>query len=177
MSLAAFAVLVSVLAVAVWTDARRRRIPNGLTLGGLAAACIAAFTVDGFQGLVAAAAGALAGAALLLPLYLPRGLGAGDVKLMGVVGACLGPVGAVEAALFTLVAGALFALPRLVFRPDRGNAVRHVAGMSTAVGPVGAGCDLQPARKQKFPYASAIAVGAALAAWRGGIAAALGLPA
>jgi prepilin peptidase CpaA len=176
MSFATALVLVPVLAVAVWFDARRRRIPNGLTLCGFAAALAFATLAGGVHGILGAVAGALTGAALLLPFYLAGGLGAGDVKLMGVVGACLGPVGAIEATLFALVAGALIALLKLIAGPVR-NADRRLAGASVSMGPVRSAGALQPARKQQLPYAGAIAIGAVLAAWRAGIVAtALGVP-
>lgn len=71
-------------AVGVW-DARFRRIPNTLTLGGWAAG-IAALSLSG-QGLLGASVGScLAGAcvalALSVPAYAFGKLGAGDVKLL-----------------------------------------------------------------------------------------------
>ena len=77
------------LTAGIW-DLRTRRIPNWLVLSGL----LLGFLLNGFlflgPGLLHAAAGF--GLALLIyfPLYLLRGMGAGDVKLMAALGAIAG---------------------------------------------------------------------------------------
>lgn len=55
-------------------------------------------------------AGWVTGLALLLPLYLLRIMGAGDVKLMAMTGAFLGPQATVGALLCVLLAGGVLAL-------------------------------------------------------------------
>ncbi len=79
-----------VIPAAIW-DFRRRRVPNWLTLPGL-------FLGIGLNVFLFETAGlwmALKGLGLALlfyfPLYLLRGVGAGDVKLMAAVGAIVGP--------------------------------------------------------------------------------------
>jgi prepilin peptidase CpaA len=54
--------------------------------------------------------GMLAGVALLICFYLLGGMGAGDVKLMGAVGAFLGPQGALMAFICTALLGGLYAV-------------------------------------------------------------------
>lgn len=78
------------LLMAGWTDWRTRRIPNWLTVPGLLTGLLANWLVFGPPGLWMALKGAGLGLALLLPLVLVRGLGAGDWKLIGAVGAILG---------------------------------------------------------------------------------------
>lgn len=76
--------------VAVVTDARARRIPNALT-GPLFCAGLLLAAMLG--GLAAMGEAALAAALLALPyvlLFVFAGGGAGDAKLMGAIGACLG---------------------------------------------------------------------------------------
>jgi prepilin peptidase CpaA len=85
----------------------------------------------------------------LLPFYLAGGFGAGDVKAMGVVGAFLGPKGALFAALGTLGIGGVGAL--LVLAALRWQAARR-----------GRAWQLSDARRQHFPYGLAIACGTAL---------------
>ena len=82
-------------------DLRSRRIPNRLVLAGvlLAAVMHAALLATGQPALAGDAwwstpAGLLAGAAALLPLYLLRATGAGDVKLVAMV-----EMGGLEAAV------------------------------------------------------------------------------
>jgi prepilin peptidase CpaA len=57
-----------------------------------------------------AVAGWLVGVALFLPFFALGGMGAGDVKLLGTLGACLGPLTAVWVALYASLAGGLMAL-------------------------------------------------------------------
>ncbi len=73
-------------------DLRWRRIPNWLTVPGLVAGLTVHSVLSGWHGTLFALEGALLALGLLLPLVLLRGLGAGDWKLLGAVGAILGPV-------------------------------------------------------------------------------------
>jgi prepilin peptidase CpaA len=79
-----------VLTAAIY-DLRFRRIPNWLNLSGI----ILGFGLNIFLfqwgGMVKAGEGMLLAFAVYLPLYLLRGMGAGDVKLMAAVGALVGP--------------------------------------------------------------------------------------
>lgn len=74
-----------------WSDWRNRRIPNWLTVSGLVFGVVVNLLLYGQAGARAAFEGAGMGLALLLPVVLLRGLGAGDWKLMGALGALLGP--------------------------------------------------------------------------------------
>jgi prepilin peptidase CpaA len=73
-------------------DWRSRRIPNWLTVPGLLLGVTAHTILSDWHGTLFALEGAGLALLILLPLVLLRGLGAGDWKLMGAVGAMLGPV-------------------------------------------------------------------------------------
>ena len=73
-------------------DWRSRRIPNWLTVPGLLIGVGTHSMLTGWHGTVFALEGAALALILLLPLVLLRALGAGDWKLMGAVGAFLGPM-------------------------------------------------------------------------------------
>lgn len=97
-------VLAGVLLYAVVSDVQTRRIPNLLTLPGILAG-LAFFAVEGgVRGLLTGLAGTAAGVALLFLPFAYGGMGAGDVKLLAVVGAFGGPrfafVSFLGAALF-----------------------------------------------------------------------------
>jgi prepilin peptidase CpaA len=92
------------------TDLRSRRIPNVLTFGAAAAALIYSGATAGWSGLGGAALGWLIGAAIFIVPFALGGLGAGDVKLLGALGAWLGPAGAIWVALYTGVAGGVMAI-------------------------------------------------------------------
>ena len=85
-------------------DWRSRRIPNWLTVPGLLSGVVANTVLKGWHGVLFSLEGAALALVLLLPLVLLRALGAGDWKLMGAVGAFLGPI----LFLFVLV-GSIFA--------------------------------------------------------------------
>lgn len=92
------------------TDLRSRRIPNALTLGTAAAALVVQGLVNGAPGFEAAALGWITGLALFLPFFLLGGLGAGDVKLLGALGACLGAAAVLHVAMYTAIAGGVLAV-------------------------------------------------------------------
>jgi prepilin peptidase CpaA len=96
--------------VAVAWDVATRRIPNALTFGAALAALVVHAYLGGWTGLGMAAVGWAAGVALFFPVFALGGMGAGDVKLLGAVGAWLGPVAAVWVALYAGIAGGLMGL-------------------------------------------------------------------
>ena len=73
-------------------DWRSRRIPNWLTVPGLIIGVVAHTLISRWPGAKLSLEGAGLALGLLLPFVLLRALGAGDWKLMGAVGAFLGPV-------------------------------------------------------------------------------------
>jgi prepilin peptidase CpaA len=104
------AIVIGIGITACVTDLRSRRIPNVLTFGAAAAALVYSGASGGWSGFGSAALGWLiGGAAFIIPFAL-GGLGGGDVKLLGALGAWLGPAGAIWVALYTGVAGGVMAL-------------------------------------------------------------------
>jgi len=102
--------LIMLVALAAMSDVKSRRIPNVLVLAGLIVALLVQVVLPtglGWQGWVY---GMLAGFAAFLPLYLLRGMAAGDVKLMATVGAFVGWAMALKIALLTFVIGGVMSL-------------------------------------------------------------------
>jgi len=112
--------LAGFLLVAAWHDIRSHRIPNYLVLGGSVLGLILNTVtppgigflseLPGGTGLIDALAGLAIGLAVMLPLYFLRAMGAGDIKLMAMTGAFLGPREILGAILGTFVAGGVLAL-------------------------------------------------------------------
>lgn len=165
--------LLLVLALAIRADQLEHRIPNNLTLTGLVLGLGCSTLADGVSGALAAAGGAITGGAVLLPFYLRRGMGAGDVKLMGASGAFLGPAPALVAAALALIAGAVLALgitaAQLIAPRLRGGEPRLIGGPESTTGSTG----FLAVRETRFPYAIAIAVGVTAVLWQRGAIGAL----
>ena len=103
-------ILTAALLAASLTDLAHRRIPNVITYPLAACGLVCHFASAGTNGLIFALTGILAGAALLLPFYMLGGMGAGDVKLLAASGSILGPFGIFTAALYSALAGGIYAL-------------------------------------------------------------------
>jgi prepilin peptidase CpaA len=165
--------LLGLLVHAVWTDIQSRRISNGLVLLGL----MAGFALQGLVtpgaglfahpfgglGLLSAAGGMLTGFGLLLPMYALGAMGAGDVKLMAMIGVFLGPKDAVGAMLATAVVGGVLALAVALYGRHLGRVLANVRqllmnGVLHAATPGGFAGEMAQTTG-KLPYAVAIATG------------------
>jgi prepilin peptidase CpaA len=159
-SIATPVLLIAVLAVAVRHDLASHRIPNWLTFGALGAGVVLAVVNNGTPGLLNALAGAFIGLACLIPLYLAKGMGAGDVKMMAAVGAFLGPYNAIFAVVLTLAAGAIVGIAVVAWRRVE---------MNTTAGEMTTAPLLTRMGKERFPYAVAIATGVIATLWLRGL--------
>lgn len=160
------AVLIALVGIATVFDIREHRIPNWLVAGGAVYAVVYHSVLPAGQGAVFTLAGLAVGMSALLPLYALGTMGAGDVKLMGMVGAYLGYTATINAILATLVAGGVLALlasaykralPQLIDNLYTMIVQRHIRQMGGA----GAGSAQPRASVGKLPYAVAIAAGTA----------------
>jgi prepilin peptidase CpaA len=158
--------LVVVLAagvIASWIDLRSRRVPNLLTMPLACAGVLLA--VIGASGLSAtdAVLGLLVGLGVMLPLHVLGGTGAGDVKLMAAFGALLGPAGVLGAFIRMAIIGGVIALGIAIQRGRLRETLNGTALLVARVDGVAASLE-HPAVNNKFPYAPAVALGAALVA-------------
>jgi prepilin peptidase CpaA len=106
-----FRVLVVIVSSAAGLiDLRTRRIPNWLAAAGLAAGFAARYYAEGAPGLLTAGKGLGLAVVIYFPLWLLRGMGAGDVKLMAALGAIAGPAHWFLIFLASSILGAVAAL-------------------------------------------------------------------
>lgn len=101
--------LLMVTSIAAGFDIRTHKIPNLLTFPAMLVLLGYYTALWGWDGFVFSAGGLGTGIALLLLPYLMGGMGAGDAKLMGVVGAALGMEKTITAFLFVAVMGCIYA--------------------------------------------------------------------
>jgi prepilin peptidase CpaA len=156
--------LIIILTFATREDLLNHRIPNVLVVLGLGIGILVQTSVRGWDGASFSLLGALVGLGGLLPFYLLRAMGAGDVKLMAAVGSFLGPMAAGLAVALTLIVGALLAIGFVVLR----TLSRETPSGTTLASPLHWLVTWESARRERFPYALAIAVGTLLLVWQQG---------
>ena len=167
-SVALFLVL-GVVWLAAYLDLGRRRIPNALTMAAATTGLIIQVALSGVSGLMTGAGGLVIGLVILLPGYLLRTTGAGDVKLMAAVGAFLGPYWILGAGILSILVGSLiaaaFALSTLVSTSATSPWPRYKLMLQTMVS-TGRVSYVPPAEGEvmgrKFPFAVSIAIGTTL---------------
>jgi leader peptidase (prepilin peptidase)/N-methyltransferase len=107
------------LALAALVDLHERKLPNRLLAAALAAALGGALASFDRDVIVASLIGMLLAGGLMLLVRLSRGLGMGDVKMAGVVGASTGSVALVAAPLALAIASLLASAYGLLARRRR----------------------------------------------------------
>lgn len=158
--------LFGALAIAAVWDWRTRRIPNGLICTGMAIAlCVQLLAHGAAAGTWAWFSGWLTGMGLFLGFYLLRGMGAGDVKLMGVVGAFTSPAAALTIGVVACVFGGIMALAVMLCRKQR-NDIWHALLVTVTTLQSKEAASLRALSQglgksgTRLPYALAIAAGA-----------------
>lgn len=122
--------LAPLLVALVWAaavDVRTRRIPNWLTFGLLAAGLARPLMPAAPITMADATLGALSGIGLLLPLFLLRAVGGGDVKLLAAVGAWLGPAGVMAVFVVEAMVGMVVAIAQAIAQRRVGALLHNTA--------------------------------------------------
>jgi prepilin peptidase CpaA len=110
------AALIILVSTAAWTDLRTRRIPNWINVSGAAIGLVLHIYYGGISGAIQSLAGAALGLAIFLGLYAAGGMGAGDVKLFGAVGAFAGPQSLLLVFVFTGLLGGVAGVALAFYR-------------------------------------------------------------
>lgn len=168
--------LSGLLGTAVWHDIRSRRIPNAIVFAGALAGLALHLLLPAGAGLFAAPMGGLGwasslgglalGLLVLMPMYALRLMGAGDVKLLAMVGAFVGAGAILPITVAIFAAGGvlalLFALGQGSLRPLLRNAWQMMiySGWSALSGRLAVAPPV--AASGRLPYAVAIAAGTML---------------
>ena len=161
--------LIGILIIAAIIDISLHKIPNFLTFPTIIIALLYNFIYHGFNGDLFSIAGLLVGMISLGILYIFGAMGAGDVKLMGAVGAVLGPKTVLNAFLFTGIIGGIYAVVIILFRFEASkkllNRIMVTLRALLSTGnfiPIPAGEDEKP---PNLCYGIAIALGALITIW------------
>jgi prepilin peptidase CpaA len=142
-------------------DWRYRRIPNWLTVSGLAAGVAVNTILFRWPGLKAALLGTALGLGLLLPFVLLRSLGAGDWKLAGALGACLGPRQLFAVLMGTILVAGVMALAMVIWKGRLKRTLLNMAHLLDALFSLrmpGPEVSLDDPQATKIPFGVAMAV-------------------
>jgi len=146
-------------------DARQRRVPNWLTLPGVVLGLALNTFLFETAGLWLSLKGLGLAMAVYLPLYLLRGMGAGDVKLMAAIGALVGPANWFGILVLTSLFGAVAALGAIAikgrFRQTMWNVWMILVSIRLRQAPYQANPDLDISsdRAVRLPHAISICLG------------------
>ncbi len=108
--------LVILVLTSAVTDFAKKKIYNYQTYPAMIIGLFIGFLVGGLKGLLLNAAGLGTGIILLLPFFLVRGLGAGDVKLLGAIGALKGAEFVIWTMFYTGLIGGAVAMAVIIWR-------------------------------------------------------------
>lgn len=146
-------------------DWRSRRIPNWLTVPALLVGIVGNTLFAGWPGTVAALEGAGLGLVLLFPLVIMRAMGAGDWKLVGGMGAFVGPRPLLLVLVVALIVAGVFALAMVIYQRRLGQTLGNIGRLLFAFAsgrPGDPAISLDNPTAAKIPFGVAFAVAAIL---------------
>jgi prepilin peptidase CpaA len=118
--------LMVTLLICLYTDLKKRKIYNAVLLPSLLLGLFLNWLYDGHRGLINSEQGFLLGLGLLLIPFLIGGVGAGDVKLLAVIGGIKGTEFVFLTFLGTGIAGGIIALGILIYQRRLGETLRNL---------------------------------------------------
>jgi prepilin peptidase CpaA len=166
MNMFTYAILLTVVLIAALLDVKKRKIPNALTFPAMAVGLIVQALAAGGGGVLSGVLGLIIGTGLFFVIYLMGAIGAGDAKLIGAVGAFVGPKGILMVVLFTALAGGLYALFLLLFFRSRTKGALKSIGQTFVIFALAKRLEFGPEGQNKdapkLCYGIAIAAGTAV---------------
>jgi prepilin peptidase CpaA len=164
----AYVVLLAVLVPAAICDCRGGKIPNWITYGGIAAGLVGHMLVGGVtgndrvMGFSDAAAGLAVGFLPLAAVWLAGGMGGGDAKLMGAIGALMGPRFALAGIFYGFAVAAIMAIFVIIKRRELRKTLARIGRFFYLSLLPGKKIDPATPDSAKIPIGMALAVGAGI---------------
>ncbi|WP_205603786.1 A24 family peptidase [Bacillus mesophilus] len=154
--------LLIVLLICLVTDLKSRKIYNKVIFPSLLLTFILHFSLDGLSGLGFSLLGFVVGFSILLIPYFLGGMGAGDVKLLAVIGAMKGMNFVILTSIYMALLGGVIALLVLMFRK---GALQRIKSIFYSMSCFRSGVRLplfldKEGLKTTYPYGVAITGGA-----------------
>ena len=139
------------------TDITKKKIYNIQTYPSMAIGLVLGYAAGGGHGILMSFAGLLSGLALLFIIFLAGGIGAGDVKLLGAIGALKGTVFVLWTMFYTGLVGGVMAFALLIWK---GRLLSTFKNLFTFLRhPVKAHGNQKPEERMYLPYGVAISLG------------------
>lgn len=159
--------LVGVAVACALTDLVRKRVYNAITYPAILAGFVVQIVTHGWPGLWSALGGFAVGFFPAYVLFVLGGMGGGDVKLMGAIGAIVGGVAATEALIIGFVVGAFIGFAKLAWH---GVLLRSLLRQARILGgfivpslrPTG---PIPPELRHEIRFGLALAIGALFTLW------------
>jgi len=143
------------------TDWRSRRIPNWLTVPAAVLGIAVNGWLRGWTGVKDSLLGVGLGLLLLLPFVLLRSLGAGDWKLVGALGAFLGPGNLIAVLFATVLVAGLMALLLVIWQGRLVHTLKNIGRLLAAIFSLhlpGQELTIDDPKSAKVPFGVAVAI-------------------
>ncbi|MDO9536169.1 MAG: prepilin peptidase [Bacillota bacterium] len=122
-------ILLLLLLLSLYFDLTRKKIPNFLTFPAIIWGLISYTITGGLEGFLFSLYGLLLGIAIFFIPFILGGMGGGDVKLLGAIGAMQGAQFVFQAAIFTALCGGVLAIIYLIINRKLGRTLKKVIGI------------------------------------------------
>jgi prepilin peptidase CpaA len=154
---------IAVAMLAAYTDLRWRKIPNNLTVPAAVAGIVLNTLSGGWFGLLFSLMGMVIGILIFIVPFALRGMGGGDVKLMGALGALLGGYAIVSVALYAALLGGVLGILMAIYHRQLGRSLVRVGMIIKRLIPFGDGSPgIDKTTSLRLPYGLAIGGGTML---------------
>lgn len=162
MYLLTWSMALAVVLVCLWTDVREGKIYNRITFPAMGLGLLVNLLLRGGPGIQESALGLVLGLFLLFPFFAGGGVRAGDLKLLGAIGAWVGWRALLWTVLATAIVGMIHALVLLLRRGRLGEQLRML--WAVAINSLFLRVRFHlPAGEETYPYTLSILAGLLLA--------------
>jgi prepilin peptidase CpaA len=142
------------------TDTLYKKIPNELNLILVLLSCAYHVKFNGIFGIFFVFGGIMTGVSMIMTPYLMKGIGAGDVKALGALGATMGATAIFQIFLYTSLIGGVFAILFYILKGSIPQTIQHSLARIKTFLYTKDFSNLKPTPTNiRFPYAAAIAFG------------------
>lgn len=156
--------------VAACCDVKTRKIPNKLTVPCFMAGLLIHYYAQGWAGLGNSLAAATIAFIIFLMFFLAGGMGGGDVKLIGAVGAIVGLHLLPQILIATALIGGGLAIGMVMLRGQMGATLRNMASIAGHHAEHGLSphptLHVRNDSTLRLPYGVAIAAGVLVGCWQ-----------